>query len=312
MISSSPIPPNSTPDPTDKFCVICGGYDLESFTPQYLECGNCGHQSLRSGQIQQTIVNSILDEHGHRAMDNLTRHHVAVALKCSESRERLIDIGCASGKFLFHTRTQFTEVLGIETSVRSREFASKILHLKVTEMIPEEQTAPSLVTFWQSMEHIPITALRNILTRLSNLADASTRILISVPNGQSFQSKMYREHFTYFDVPNHVHQFSSRSLNLLMCDYGFSPCTTYVSVIYQLFGHLQSLINVVFPIHNYLYYRLKRGNDFKLSASRRRIFDALNLFAALLLCPVAALLSLWDIASIRKRGVITRCYKKQT
>ena len=301
----------SIADEPVRSCVICGETNLHPFTRHYLECRACGHQQLAEGQHQQIIVNSILDEAAHRTANYQVHKQVALALACTQSRDLLIDVGCASGKFLLHAGERFARAQGIEISDPSRDFASRVLGLDIVGELPTEGGPPSLVTFWQSMEHIPARDIGTILDRIYRRSDAGSRVLVSVPNGQSLQSRIYRGRFAYFDVPNHLHQFSVRSLDILMSHHGFKPCQVFVAPIYQAFGHVQSLLNLVFPIHDYLYYRLQRGHGFNLPAGLRRGYDLLNMALGMLLSPVAAILTLIDIAVPGERGVVTKCYKKK-
>ena len=47
-------------------------------------------------------------------------------------------------------------------------------------------------------------------------------LVVSVPNTDSFQYKIFGKNFSYYDHPNHTHQFSYQSLNQLMTNNRFN------------------------------------------------------------------------------------------
>ena len=135
--------------------------------------------------------------------------------------------------------------------------------------------------------------------------------MISVPNASSFQYKWYGKKYAYYDSPSHLHQFSSKSLDVLLGRYGFFRKKDFIVYQYQLFGHIQGLHNAIFPKHNYLYYRKKRGENFGLRKRELFVLDFYS-YACLAVCvPVGLVLSIVDILSADSRGVITRCFKKK-
>jgi hypothetical protein len=127
-----------------------------------------------------------------------------------------------------------------------------------------------------------------------------------VPNGGSFQYRLFRAHYAFFDLPNHPQQFTADSLLRLLATYGFVRTHTVVSWPYNVFGYAQGFLNLVLPEHNYAYQRLKRG-----TASRSLGRDLASCCLLPLVTPVAVLLALVDACCPAQQGVLTYGFEKR-
>lgn len=291
-------------------CFICKGELERARTSSYERCCGCGHETLRSGQVQQLMVNDVLDIAVIRRRDPLIRWQAKVAALSARRAGRLIDVGCGSGRFLLHARARFPDGVGVEVSPDSLQFAREELRLEVFEQLPALTDPPALVTFWHSLEHIPSRAIDELLAALARAVDSETRLVVSVPNAGSWQHRLLGRRYAYFDAPYHLHQFSSTSLDHLLSRHGFVRERDFAGLPYQLFGWLQGLANCLMPIRNYAYYRAKRGRFGELPGVQRWCLDALATVATLLVGPIAIAACLIDLTSASTRGVVTRCYRK--
>ena len=145
---------------------------------------------------------------------------------------------------------------------------------------------------------------------IDSVAADATQIIISVPNGRSLQYRMLGRHYAYYDFPNHIHQFSPKSLNLLFKRIGFEPERYYHSLPYSAFGALQGLLNLFNKHHNYFYYRRKRGWTFSLSRGALWVLDAYNVLLILALALPAAAVTAMDFMSRRHASVLTVNFHK--
>jgi len=290
-------------------CFICGGPLLDAGI-DYRRCAACGHERLRREAGTGIVINDALDETKLKRADGLVRAQVALATGLASSQGPLVDIGCGSGRFLFHAAGRFPNRLGIEVSPESAAFGRNVFGLDVRDELPADLPEPAVVTFWHSIEHIPPAAIRDILDGLHRAAGTETRIVISVPNAASMQHRWFARGYAYYDVPAHLHQFTPRSLDRLMQDHGFERAGRKTMANYIGFGWVQGLINLFVVPPNYLYYRLKRGWDFGLSPRRRRLLDLLSLLLVAPVLPVAALLTAIEFALPDRQGVLTAWYRK--
>lgn len=290
-------------------CFICGGTDFENRSFDYRSCLGCGHEILVSTKDQGFIINDNLSEKDVRRMNGLD-HFKARTLSyfdASLKKNLLLDVGSASGKFLLHNASQYKRVMGIEITPESLRFSRQVLGLKIIEDIQEVSEEISVASAWHSLEHIPEPHLLALLNGLSRKMLPGGRLLVSVPNAVSFQYRWFGKAFAYYDVPNHLHQFTPNSLEKLLKRFGFQYLETVNSSPYNAFGYTQSLLNIVTNSHNYLYYRLKRR-----SRKPSVILDIVNVLLLVVFVPAGWILSLVDAMNLKHQGVITACFEKKT
>jgi hypothetical protein len=291
-------------------CFICRGTDLENHSFDYRRCLGCGHEVLVSTRDQGFIINDNLSEKEVRRTNGLDRFKARTLsyFDTSLKKNLLLDIGSASGKFLLHNASQYKHAIGIEITPESLDFSRKVLGLKIVEDIQDLSEDISIATAWHSLEHIPEAHLLALLDGLSSkMLSGGGRLVVSVPNAASFQYRWFGAAYAYYDVPNHLHQFTPNSLEQLMKRFGFQHVETVNSWPYNTFGYTQSLLNIVTNTHNYLYYRLKRR-----SRKPSVILDIVNGFFLVVFVPAGWILSLVDAINLKHQGVITACFEKKT
>jgi len=289
-------------------CFICNCTELDSRTKKYRRCRDCGHETLLSANAQSFIVNDFLSEKEVHHMTSLD-HFKSATLTLFDSgldRKILLDVGSASGKFLYHNATRYLRSIGIEITIDSLNFSRDVLGLDVVNDIHKIPDGISIATAWHSLEHIPEQQLLVILDELAAKITPGGRFIISVPNGASFQSRWFGQDYAFFDVPTHLHQFTPESLRRLMQRFGFNYLKSVNSKPYNVFGYIQSLLNIATRTHNYFYYRLKR-RSIKPSVS----LDIANGLLLLIFVPIGWLLGMVDKANLKYQGVITVCFEKK-
>ena len=164
------------------------------------------------------------------------------------------------------------------------------------------------MTFWNSLEHMPVDEVGRVLGHISRFASPAARVLVCVPNNHSFQYRMFGKDYAYYDPANHLHQFSPRSLGLLMARFGFERSRLLRSWPYAVFAYLQGFLNKLNVIHNYMYARTKRGSGFDKNKTWLYLLDCYNyVLGALLMVPSVGL-SLIDLLFPERGGVITVCF----
>lgn len=217
----------------------------------------------------------------------------------------LLDIGSGSGRFLYQNGARYQTAMGIEITPEVLAYSRTTLGLNVVESINDVPEGVSVATAWHSLEHIPERSLLKLLDVLARKMVAGGRLLVSVPNGASWQYRWFGDAFAYFDVPNHLHQFSPQSLARVLDHAGFRHVSTTNSWPYNTFGWTQALLNVATGTHNYLYYRLKRR-----SRKPSPILDVANLMLLAAFVPAGWLLAAAEAMNLKSQGVITACFEK--
>lgn len=293
----------------DNACFICNNYEF-SFSNNYKICKNCLHQTIYPYECQTYIVNDTLDRRILRK-DFLFLFKKSVVMKSASKFSLLIDVGSGSGQFLYFIKKYFQKVAGIEITEECYRFSKEVLNLDIYKNLNEIEDNFSLVTFWHSLEHIPTREIEEILSHLKKLSTKDSKIVISVPNSDSVQYHLFGKDYAYYDYPNHLHQFSYKSLTLLLDRDDFEIYRDFYSFYYILFGYIQSILNKFNKIHNYFYYRKKRGFDFKLSKLKLAFFDIYNYLLIIIFFIPSLLLTLFEYFIKEKRAVITLCFQKK-
>ena len=253
------------------------------------------------------MVNDHLSEQEARRVTSLDRFKARTLcfFDIGMERKQLLDIGSGSGKFLLHNAGRYSRATGIEITPESVKFAREILTLDIVEEIQEVPGEISAATAWHSLEHIPEQRLLDLLDGLSHKMPAGGRVIVSVPNAASWQYRWFGRAYAFYDVPNHLHQFTLGSLGSLMQRFGFRQVAAVNSWPYNTFGYTQGLLNILTHTHNYLYYRLKRR-----SGKPSLLLDAVNALLLLLVVPAGWLFGWFDSLNLQRQGVITTCFEK--
>lgn len=293
-------------------CFVCENAPSLCLRNQYFVCQKCGHECLKEGQLQQFIVNEEMNLKLIKQKSVLINFQCGVVKKVKSCHSLFIDIGCGPGRLLLHVGDMFSQKIGIEVTKECLAFAKKTLSLDVRPSLSEIKEPKCLIaTFWHSLEHMPKMAIDETLKHLNSISLPGSKLIISVPNADSFMYRLFKKRWPFYDVPNHLHQFTHQSLNELMGKYGFVHEKTSLSLPYNLFGYLQGLLNVFNSEHNYFYYRQRRGQEFGCSKTVRYLKDFYNLLLIGAMLPLALFLSAYDAILPKKGGVITVVFAKE-
>jgi len=167
---------------------------------------------------------------------------------------RLLDFGCGSGAFASWMAQAGYDTVGLEPFSLGRPTEGERL-LLIRE--PLESAAPKLgrfdvITLWHVLEHVshPVDVLR----RLSDLLAPDGRLIVSVPNFQSWQSRVFRGSWFHLDPPRHIIHFEADTLENCLRKARLETTKRWEFLPeYGSSGWLQSTLNRVLPHRNYLY-----------------------------------------------------------
>lgn len=161
----------------------------------------------------------------------------------------LLDIGCGDGSFLLAARKSGWSVQGTEFNPHP----ARLRGLDVATDMGEIPDMPlfNCVTLWHSLEHLcdPLATLRSIRSRLH----PSGVLLISVPDIDGIQARLFGRRWFHLDVPRHLYHYSRTSLSALLRVTGFSPVQRWHQEFeYDLIGWPQSALNCLLTTPNVL------------------------------------------------------------
>ena len=134
---------------------------------------------------------------------------------------KLLDIGCGVGDFLCHVKRMGWEVVGIEPSSAAKAIAE--VRLGFPPLDPSESSnlpdhSFDVITMWHVLEHID--DLKFQISELNRLLKPNGRLIIALPNYQSFDCQYYNDKWAAWDVPRHLNHFSPDAIRSIINSVG--------------------------------------------------------------------------------------------
>ena len=135
---------------------------------------------------------------------------------------KILDIGCATGVFLKEMQNHGWETYGVEPSVYAAGIAVDQQGLNVFNGYLNEAEFEEhffdVITLWDVFEHLPdpVETLR-IIKRILK-PDGS--LVITMPNTDSWECKIFKQYWAGWDVPRHCHIFSPNAIENLLKAHG--------------------------------------------------------------------------------------------
>jgi hypothetical protein len=253
------------------------------------------------------MENEILKIDAARRADALTRSKLRAVSRLTRSRHSIMDFGAGSGTFLWFCRPLFHTVEGVEITPRCIAFAKDSLGVNLRPSIRKDGRY-GVVTAWHSLEHLPPASLKNVVGQLYSVTTEA--IVISVPNAGSWAAALFKGYFPFHDATTHYHQFTAKSIQLLLKNAGWRNRCWFRMGIYSLFCHAQGFVNCATQTHNLLYFRWKRQQPGSpLSAAGMLLHVSL----LAVFTPLALLLTLVEYAFPEHAACLNVvCYKDHT
>jgi SAM-dependent methyltransferase len=196
-------------------------------------CSNCGVVAVRprlsSDEIQKFYPETYISypnpiEHEKSSVKKFDRQFGVAKRRrkiekhTKKRKGRILDIGCATGIFLNEMKTHGWDAYGVEPSSYAAGVAVEQLGLNVfngyLDEVDFEDHFFDVITLWDVFEHLPDPdeALR-IIKRILK-ADGS--LVITMPNTDSWERKIFNQYWAGWDVPRHYHIFSEDAIERLL------------------------------------------------------------------------------------------------
>jgi SAM-dependent methyltransferase len=135
---------------------------------------------------------------------------------------KVLDVGCGAGGNLKSLQEQGWQVFGIEISDVAAAHARDLLQADIHTGTLESATFPpksfDLVLMSHSLEHLPSPA--DALSRVHSLLKDDGLLVVSVPNVNSLEYKLFGRWWFQLDTPRHFYHFDKRSLSGLLTQAG--------------------------------------------------------------------------------------------
>lgn len=166
-----------------------------------------------------------------------------IARSLDGKKGEIFDYGCGNGKLVAYLRDRGFEAEGYDPEPSAVTLAQK-QGLPVFGVVPNKKY--DLVMFWHSLEHSD-TPLRDVTAITSHLQPTG-RLLIAVPNGDSFEARFAGESWFCYDWPFHRVHFTPKALTILLEKAGFRVLfIDYVNPEYTVSSLVQTFLNLFLP-----------------------------------------------------------------
>lgn len=137
---------------------------------------------------------------------------------------RLLDFGCGSGEFLRLMSSRGWSVTGLDSSSRAVDRIRQELGLNaLVGSLPHLDLEPEsfdVITMWHALEHVhePVALLREARKLLA----PGGKLVIAVPNIDSWPFRWFGRHWYGLDLPRHLTHFTAASLLQMLQRSGFA------------------------------------------------------------------------------------------
>lgn len=140
--------------------------------------------------------------------------------KHNQNAGNLLDYGCGTGEFLNHCQKNGWQVKGLEIAEGPRIQAKENYHLNVAEPAELENINPDtfdVITLWHVLEHV--SDLRGLLEKLVLRLKPGGKLVLALPNPESYDAEYYQEQWAAWDVPIHFYHFRKQDVKTLADQY---------------------------------------------------------------------------------------------
>ena len=122
----------------------------------------------------------------------------------------LLDFGCGTGHFLSKANQMNWNAYGYEIDPNASEIARKQNPGKVISDLEKTDQKFDIITAWHVLEHV--NDLKKTIKQLRKLLNENGHMIIALPNHQSYDASIYKEHWAAYDVPRHLYHFNKTSI----------------------------------------------------------------------------------------------------
>lgn len=229
-------------------------------------------------------------------------------IKSFLNKGNLLDIGCGRGLFLHLMQNEGFTVKGIEFNKEIANYVKKTYDIDVVwgdydKWMFNESTF-DIITMFHVLEHLqqPYEMLMNC----HKLLKENGLLIISVPNLYSLQGLVGKYNWLHLDIPYHLYHFTEKGLIKMLKKTQFK----IIKIIrfdaeYNIFGWLQTLMNIIGFEKNFLFNILK-NSDIKQSKLKLNSYIKLVILLLFLviLTPLSLILSIIESFILKKSGTI--------
>lgn len=300
-------------------CPICGNTKKNSKLPSYLYkyflCGECQGSYLKETSkpiykkvyFKQNSSPSIIFKITRPLLDIFTNFKIHNIIKTAGGKKAIIlDYGCGSGKLVRLLNSVGVKTIGFEPSKGAIELTTKE-KLPVYQRLIKQKKGYNLIMFWHSLEHDD-HPLSTLLSLKKHLTKNKSKLLIAVPNGDSFEARIGQDKWFHLTYPLHRIQFTPDSIRLMLSKAGFKDIRIdFFNPEYTVSGLVQTALNFFLPKDTL--YSVVSHRRIDQSLFRAKIFAVISILLVIFFSPLLLLFFIFQLI-FKKTGamVVTAIY----
>ena len=213
---------------------ICDDHSVSHESFAIMQCNNCqllvtsprpDHQSITKYYESEEYISHTGKSSGpitllYRLIRKQTLKKKLKLISKLSTKRKILDYGSGTGEWLDHCNKNGWKTTGIEPSNLAREFSEKEYNLNVSPSLNQiEEKKFSIITLWHVLEHVH--HLNELLNDLNSLLSKTGKLIIAVPNHDSYDRKFYKEFWAGYDVHRHLYHFNQLTIKDLLHFHGF-------------------------------------------------------------------------------------------
>lgn len=199
----------------------------------------------------------------------------------------VLDVGCGRGLLLYYLKQAGWKAMGTESGEETCRTIQQTLGVPVVagdfrRLVLAAQRFDGIV-LWHVLEHLENPA--TVLEEARRLLKAEGFLIIALPNFGSLQARTFQGRWFHLSALYHLTHFTLPSLEALTERHGFRITKTkHFFFCHNVYGWLQSFLNLCFKEQDFLFYALQRtANAKNTRAFRLKLFLSLFLSAVFFL-----------------------------
>lgn len=162
------------------------------------------HSSSKKG-----IINSI-----YNLVRNYTLGKKVKLIKSVSNGKQLLDVGAGTGHFLNRCSENSFVVEGLEPDEDARAFAKSSFDIKLRpleDLNNIRENSKDIITMWHVLEHV--YNLNADFSTLVKVLKSDGKLIIAVPNRNSFDAQFYKNQWAAYDLPRHLYHFTKKDIS---------------------------------------------------------------------------------------------------
>lgn len=263
-------------------------FDIHGNTYTINECHNCKAHILIPQPDEETLKTAydttyygetkekFRSPNIETVLDHFRKRRAKYTSRYLKENDKILDIGCGNGRFLMHLLKHGDfELHGTELEGNSAKRASRItkinLKLGFLDKNSYDDDTFDVITMFHVFEHL--TEPKETLEIIQKILKKEGTLIISFPNINSLQSRLFKGKWLHLDPPRHLLLFIPKDFIRISEEMGFKLVREkYISTEQNVYGMIQSILNLFFTKREILFEYLKGNKEYIKEYSSYNIF----------------------------------------